>query len=243
MTLSRRTWIVAAGSSLLAPAAAWADRRVAGSGTAATQRRDLASFTGIALGAPFSVVLRQGTRESVEIVADDNLLPLIETKVSGRGRGTLSIGVVRDAQIEPRTPVVVTIDFVKLDAIALGSSGTIAAQGLKLDKLDIAVGGSGKVSLTSLDTSALEVSIGGSGRVTADGQARTLSVNVAGSGRCDLERLVAGDVSVAVVGSGMALVNARNSLSATIAGSGDVRYRGDVTPSSTIIGSGRLKRL
>ena len=244
MPVCRRSFAIAAGAVLLAPTFARADRpAVDGSGTAATQRRDLGSFTGIALGAAFTVMIRQGSREGVEIVADDNLMALIETKVSGRANRTLAIGVVRDARIDPRTPVVVTVDVVKLEDIALGSSGTITASGLKSATLDVALGGSGRIELPSLEVGALEVSIGGSGAIRADGRARKLSVSVAGSGRCNLERLVADDVSVAVVGSGTALVNARTSLSATIAGSGDVHYRGDATPSSTIIGNGRLKRL
>ncbi len=150
----------------------------------------------------------------------------------------------RETRVEPRTPVVVTVDFVRLESLALGSSGTITGQRLHLGKLAAAVGGSGEMRLPALEVATtLEVSVGGSGRIAADGRARSLSVSVAGSGRCDLDRLVAGDVSVAVAGSGTARVHARTSLGATIAGSGDVLYRGDVTPSSTIVGNGRLKRL
>ena len=210
---------------------------------ASRQHRNLASFTSIALGASFSVELRRGAREGIEILADDNLLPLIETRISGRADRTLTIDVARDARIEARTPVVVVVDFVSLDALALGGSGTITGPGLHLERLAVAVGGSGQMRLPALEVATLEMSIGGSGRVTADGRARRLSVSVAGSGRCDLERLVAGAVSVAVVGSGTALVNAAQSLDATIAGSGEVLYRGDVTPTSTVVGNGRLRRL
>ncbi len=244
--IARRRSLIS-GSSLLslAPGLASAGEDVVqGSGLAATQRREVGAFTAVALGAPFSVVLRQGSREGVEIVADGNLMPFIETKISGRGERTLTIGVARDARIDPRTPVVVTIDFVRLDGIALGSSGRITGQGLRLDALSAAIGGSGAILLPALDVATmLDVSIGGSGKVVADGRASKLSVTVAGSGRCDLENLVAGDVSVAIAGSGTARVHALTSLSATIAGSGEILYLGDVSPSSTIIGNGRLKRL
>lgn len=245
MPLSRRLFVAAACGPLLGPASARAFRNtVMGSGVAATQHRDLAGFVSIALGAPFSLVLRQGAREGVEIVADDNLLPLIETRITDRGERTLTIQVPRETRVEPRTPVVVTVVFVKLESLALGSSGTITGQGLHLVRLSAAIGGSGEMRLPALEVATtLEVSVGGSGRIAADGRARSLSVSVAGSGRCDLDRLVAGDVSVAVAGSGAARVHARTSLNVTIAGSGDVLYRGDVTPSTTIVGNGRLKRL
>ncbi len=244
MTVCRRCFVAATGALLLAPALARSEHRVVvGSGVASKQHRDTPPFTSIALGAAFSVELRRGSREGIEIVADDNLLPLIETKISSRADRTLTIDVAREARIEPRTPVVVVVDFVNLDALALGSSGTITGTGLHLEHLAVAVGGSGQMRLPALEVATLDVSIGGSGRLTADGHARQLSVSVAGSGRCDLERLVAGAVSVAVVGSGTVLVNAATSLSATIAGSGEVHYRGDATPTLTVVGNGRLKRL
>jgi putative autotransporter adhesin-like protein len=245
MPLSRRLFVAAACGPLLGPAPAGATgSAVVGSGVAATQRRDIAGFGAVALGSPFSLVLRQGARESVEIVADDNLLALIETRISGGRERTLTIQVRRDTRIAPHTPVVVTVDFVRLESLALGSSGTITGRGLHLGKLTAAIGGSGEIFLPALEVATtLDVSIGGSGRLFADGRTRSLSVSVAGSGRCDLDGLVAGDVSIAVVGSGTARVHARTSLSATIAGSGDVLYRGDVTPSATIVGNGRLRHL
>ncbi|MEO7114445.1 MAG: head GIN domain-containing protein [Caldimonas sp.] len=245
MPLSRRLFVAAACAPLIGPAPASAARdMVVGSGVAATQHRNPAGFSSIALGAPFWLVLRQGTREGIEIVADDNLLPLIETRITGRDERTLTIQLPRETRVEPHTPVVVTVDFVKLESLALGSSGTITGQGLHLVKLAAAVGGSGDMRLSALEVATtFEVSVGGSGRITADGRARSLSARVAGSGRCDLDHLVAGDVSVALAGSGTARVYAQTSLNVTIVGSGDVLYRGEVTPSATLVGNGRLKRL
>ena len=244
MSPCRRFLVVAACALALgSPLVQAAQDPVKGSGVAATQRRDVGAFTTIALGAHFSVVVRPGTRESVEVVADDNLLPLIETIVTGANDRSLTLRVAHEARIEPRTPIVVTVEVVDLRALAVGGSGSIDATGLRLDRLSASIGGSGDIRLPSLEVGKLDVSIGGSGRLAADGRAGRLSVTVAGSGRCDLERLVAGDVSVAVVGSGSAAVHAQTSLHATIAGNGDVLYRGDVRPSASIVGNGRLRRL
>lgn len=243
--LTRRPFLAfAALGGLAAPLFASAADAVRGSGVASTQRRDVGAFSGIALGGPFAVVLRPAAREAIEIVADDNLLPLIETTIRNNGgERSLRIDVAKDARIEPRTKIVVTVDVVRVEHLALGGSGTIDGKAIKSAKLDAAIGGSGAIGLDELDIGELAVAIGGSGTFRANGQARKLKVNVAGSGRCDTERLAAADVAVAVSGSGEARVRADNVLSAAIAGSGDVYHTGAATPQIAIVGSGRVKRI
>jgi hypothetical protein len=243
--LTRRPFLAfAALGGLAGPLLARAADLVRGSGVATTQRRDVGAFTGIALGGPFAVVLRPAARDAIEIVADDNLLPLIETTIRGSGDArSLHIEVAKDARIEPRTKIVVTVDVVRVEHLAVGGSGTIDAKAIKAAKLGAAIGGSGSIGLDELDVGELAVAIGGSGTFRANGQARKLKVNVAGSGRCDTERLAAADVAVAVSGSGDARVRAETSLSAAIAGSGEVYHTGAATPKIAIVGSGRVKRI
>jgi hypothetical protein len=243
--LTRRPFLAfAALGGLAVPLLARAADVVRGAGVVTTQRRDVGTFTGIALGGPFAVVLRPAAREAIEIVADDNLLPLIETTIRGSGdERSLHIEVAKDARIEPRTKIVVTVDVVRVEHLAVGGSGTIDGKTIKAAKLGAAIGGSGSIGLDELDVGELAVAIGGSGAYRANGRARKLKVNVAGSGRCDTERLAAADVAVAVSGSGDARVRADASLSAAIAGSGDVYHTGAATPKIAIVGSGRVKRI
>ena len=246
MSLARRSLLAFAGLGFLPVArlARAAATTVKGSGVATTQRREVGAFVGVALGAPFAVVLRPASREAIEIVADDNLLPLIETKLRGFGNDrTLQIDLARDTRVEPRTPVVVTIDYVRLEALGVGGSGRISAKSMKAPKLDAAIGGSGSIDLADLDAGNLAVAIGGSGAFRADGRARKMSVSIAGSGRCDAERLVADDVAVSVAGSGDTRVRAETALRASIAGSGDVYHSGAATPQVSIAGSGRVRRI
>jgi hypothetical protein len=241
MPLTRRPVLALAGALLLGPRLAFSRDTVRGSGTAAKQRREIGAFSRISLGAPFAVVLRPASREAIEIVADDNVLPLIETTVTGSR--SLQIELAKDVRVEPRTPVVVTVDFVRLDALDVGGSGSISGKAMKAARLDAAIGGSGSIALSELDVGNLAVSIGGSGAFRADGRARQLTVSVGGSGACDTERLATADVSVSIAGSGVARVRAENALSATIAGSGDVYYSGNATPQVSVVGTGRVKRI
>jgi hypothetical protein len=245
MTIARRPFLVLAATGLFSGwrLALGADL-LRGSGVAATQRREIGPFTGVALGASFKVVLRIADREAVEVVADDNVLPLIETRVRGDGQEkTLAIELARNTRIDPRTPIVVTVDVVRLERLALGGSGSIEGKKLKGARLAAAIGGSGSIGLAEIDVDELSVVVGGSGSFRADGRAKTLAVQIGGSGSCDTERLAAAEVSVAVAGSGDARVRADNVLSASIAGSGNVYHRGAAAPQAAIVGSGRIVRL
>jgi Putative auto-transporter adhesin, head GIN domain len=246
MSASRRSLLAATGAGLLlgpGRAFAWGDA-VKGSGVAATQRRDVGTFNAVSPGAPVSVVLRAAARESIEIVGDDNILPLIETRVRGSGaRRSLQIDLPARAQIDPRIPLIVTVDYVGLETIALGGSGHITGDAMKAVKLDASVGGSGSISLTRVSASELSIAIGGSGAFRSDGRTGKLALSIGGSGRCDAERLIADDVSVNLAGSGKARVHADRSLRASIVGSGDLSYSGAATPSVTSVGSGQVKRI
>lgn len=224
----------------LAIAAPHADAATRGSGTVATETRTAADFDGIAINGSMTLEVRQAAREAVSISADDNVLPLIETVVEGR---TLKVRMKRGESVSTRTPIKVSVDVVKLSAVASAGAGDIRIDGLKTPLLKFSVAGSGDAALKALQADALEVSIAGSGNVRGDGMARQVKLSIAGSGDAMLTDLVADDVTVSIAGSGDAKVTANKSLSATVAGSGDVKYRGTAaTVRSSVMGSGTIRK-
>jgi hypothetical protein len=230
-----------ANAGAAAEDASWLSRlfggTTVGSGNVASETRIATGFQEIAVGGSMKVLLRQSSREGVEVSADDNLLPLIETRV---GKGTLHIEVKRNASYSSRNPVVVTVDFIALKGLSLGGSATITGANIKGGKLNVSIGGSGSVKLTDVQLSALDVSIGGSGSFAATGRSPKLTASVGGSGGILTEQLDADDVSVSVAGSGGAVVKANRTLDASVAGSGDVVYSGDAVAKTAKAGSGTV---
>ena len=212
---------------------------VKGSGKLQSEVREVAGFQGVAVKGPMKVVLRQGTREGVEVSADDNLLPLIETTVD---RGVLKIGAKRGTSYSTRNAVTVTVDFVTLKELAVGGSGDVLAQGIKAAALEVAIGGSGSVRFPDLQARTLSLSIGGSGDFETSGRAQKFSIGVGGSGSVRADRLDADDVSVSIGGSGDASVRANRTLDVSVGGSGDVVYSGDAVVKTSIAGSGSVKK-
>ncbi len=217
--------------------------RITGSGNLVTETRPIGSFQAILLRNSMKVVLRQGPREAVAVSADDNLLPLIETRVIDRsGVPTLEITTRPDASFRTRNDMVVTVDAVTLSAISISGSGEVTCDALKTNELKLNLSGTGDINLRKLVAESLVIRVSGSGDVNVAGRAPRASISIAGSGDVDTSALDADEVRVSIAGSGDAKVNAHQTLAVTIAGSGDVAYAGEAAVKTSIAGSGSVRK-
>jgi hypothetical protein len=229
----------------LAPAAAsplgwFAGERVQGNGNVIKQVREVSHFTGLGLGMPGTLEVRQGDTDSLTIETDENFLPLIETVVEN---GTLKIRPVRkELQLDSRHLKFVVVAR-KIDRISVGGSGMVEAEGLKGGKLNFDIGGSGSINLRGVESDSITVALGGSGNLKASGSTEHLHVSVSGSGKVAIGQLAARDAVVSISGSGQAVVWAKQSLTVSVAGSGDVSYYGEPQVAKSVMGSGSVKRL
>ena len=210
---------------------------------AADETRPVGSFEAVSLRGPFKLVLRQAAREAVQVSADAQVLPLVETRVvTSGGLPTLEIATRRGAELPRRAAVTVTVDVASLSALTVAGSGEAQGDALTTKALRVVVAGAGDVKLGQLGTDSLAIKISGSGNVHAGGRSAKLAVDIAGSGDVDTTGLQSDEVAVGIAGSGDAKVDARKTLAVSIAGSGDVVYRGDATLTTSIAGSGRVRR-
>ena len=217
---------------------------VVGSGTLQTETRTITGFQAVALRGAMNLVLRQGASEGVEIRADHNLLPLIETRVVDRaGLPTLEIGGKNNTSWSTRNEMTVTVSLISLKAMTVSGSGDTSCERLKTDALKVSLSGSGNLKLGQLDADALDLRLSGSGDAQTGGTVVRIELAISGSGNADLQHLQADDASVRIAGSGDASVHARRALTVAIAGSGDLSYAGEPTVKSSISGSGSVKRL
>ncbi len=238
-------------AQLIAPAllglALWApDVRadsVRGSGKAATDIRNVAEFQAIGLNGSIDLTVRQGATQSVQVEADDNLLPLLETVVeSGSSGATLQVRWAKGKSLYTRSKVHVTVVVPKLTALAAAGSGDMKVESFNTPTLKLVIAGSSDARMNNLMAGELVVSISGSSDVAANGTAGKVVVSIAGSGDVHLGELKADDVSVTIAGSGDATVNAGKTLDVRIAGSGDVTYTGNATVKSRVAGSGSVTK-
>lgn len=210
-----------------------------GSGHSATETRTVAEFQAIGVSGSMDLVVRQGAAQSVQVQADDNLLPLLETVVEGNG---LQVRWKKGQSIYTRAKVLVTVVVPKLTGLAVAGSGDVRLETFSTPTLQLSLSGSGDARLDALTTEDLGVRISGSGDVSGKGTTGKLKVSIAGSGDVRLSDLRADDVSVSIAGSGDAAVNAQKTLQVSIAGSGDVTYTGNAQVKSSVAGSGSVTR-
>jgi putative autotransporter adhesin-like protein len=174
-----------------------------GSGDAATQRRALPPFSGVALTGANNVVVHVGAKQSVVVHADDNLLRRVTTRVRS---GRLVIGTT-PGDLSARSPMFVTVSVPSLDAIALR--------------------GEGNVAVTGIDSRKLTVALPGAGNVHASGTATKLDVTLSGQGNALLRQLVARDADATLSGDGSIMLTATRRLTADVSGTGTVLYGGN----------------
>lgn len=232
--------LVSAALCTSAQAWSWSKERIAGNGDIATEARDATGFDGVSLAGGFNVVIRQGSGHKLEIKADRNLLPYIETEVDGR---TLRIQPKKGSNISTQTTPSFTIEMPTLRAVSVAGSGTIKVEPMKTGGVEAAIAGSGDIRFANLDAERLTVKVSGSGDIVAVGRAGQASITIAGSGDVKAAEFVADEVKVSIAGSGDAQVQASKKLNVSIAGSGDVKYVGSPEISSSIAGSGKVRRL
>ncbi len=182
--------------------------RTVGSGTSATESRDVpAGVTGVVVRGCADVHVTQGA-PSATVTADDNLLAQITTSADGAS-------FVID----------VTGGFMSAEAPTVAISLPTVT--------DLTVDGAGDVTATGLDSQSLNVSVNGAGDVTVDGSAASVAISVSGAGDVNTSGLTTATATVTLSGAGDVTV-AGASVSVEVSGAGDVTV---VTANASITAS------
>ncbi len=213
-----------------------------GSGNVVSETRPVSGFDAVEVSYPAQVLIRQGSAESLEIEAEDNLLPNLKTRVRN---GRLEVFYRREngKHVNPTKAVKITIVVKDLASVDFTSAGELTIQKLKTDNLDVSLSGAGNLKLESVQVDGLGVNLSGAGSMTASGTADNLDLNISGFGDfkgADLHGKVA---RVNISGAGSATVWVDEDLTAGISGAGSVRYYGSASVSKQISGVGSVNHL
>lgn len=206
------------------------------------ETRQVSGFNGIASGASFAVHVKIDGTESLRIKAEPQALKMIETVVE---HGILEIRIPRDYDWSTRNlgHVDIYISAKSLSSLSLGGSGSITVEGVvKGENVRVSIGGSGAIS-SAVESTSLRVSIAGSGTVTLHGSATRADISISGSGDLKAGELKVDTAEIGIAGSGNCRLEVEKTISAHIAGSGNVLYTGNATVTHvSSAGSGRVTR-
>jgi hypothetical protein len=214
-----------------------ADRGVRGSGTRVTETRAMEGFDRVVISGDFEVRIAAGTPAGLRLEGDDNLLPLVETRVVG---GTLRVRSQRPLRSVRR--IFIEIGAPRLAGVGISGSSDVRVTEVHSPAFDTDISGSGSLQAEG-SFGRLSTSVSGSGSVTGKGTAETIDVDVTGSGDVNLLAIRARSVDVNGSGSGDVAVHVAERLDVSMSGSGDVRYAGSPTVRASMTGSARIRRL
>jgi hypothetical protein len=209
-----------------------------------TEKRELTPFHSVDFRGVGRLILQGGDEQSVEVTAEQSLLPRIRTEVRG---GVLIIAVrwwfgmllrlwdLRSLQVHVRLK--------ELRRLNLSGAGTVESDGrLSFEELDLRLSGAGRISL-ELQSRRVLVGLSGAGSIELSGQTEELELRLSGAGSIEAEGLASKRARVRSSGAGQCRLQVAETLEASLSGVGSVQYRGSPRVESRISGIGRLEAL
>jgi len=172
-----------------------------GSGQIETSKRDVADFDKIDVSGVFEVEVSRGDTYSVEVIADDNLMPLIMTELDG---DTLSIYSDRRISKSSQLRVVITAPNIR----------------------EVKATGVSKVLLKDVQNNALALDASGASKITASGSTASLTVDISGASKVLGSDLVSKEAIVETSGASSADIKVSEALNAQASGASHIRYIG-----------------
>ena len=213
---------------------------VRGSGNIIFESRRVADFNSVDLSGIGMLIIEQGDKESLEISAEENLLPYLRSEVSGNN---LKLGVQEFVNIQPTEDIIYRLTVKDLNTIETSGLGNVEIDSLETNRLFIEISGSGKVSIDDLRVESVTLEISGLGDINLTGKVSDQRVKLSGAGSYQAGNLESSSASVEISGTGNAVVWAIDTLTIELSGAGKVEYYGSPVLNSDISGVGQLKSL
>jgi hypothetical protein len=202
-----------------------------------------AGISAVELNGPIDLSVRYGSSPSLKVRGESRLLGNVDATKEG---AILHIGI-RGMVLRHRRPLQVELVLPSLASITVDGSGESSVNGFSGERIEVrmegpgslhfngrfsqvvaALSGSGELDLNGGGSiERVEAALSGSGEMTIVGGTHELHATASGSGELDARHLRAENVKVGQTGSGRSTVQARQTVAASISGSGDIEVVGN----------------
>jgi len=154
---------------------------IKGSGIASSESREADEFNGVDVGGVFEVEVTAGKEYSVQVQADDNLLPFVKTEVES---GVLHIST--SERVNSHTPLRVVVTAPDIEHLDVSGVSKLSLSGVKNTQLEIHTSGASKLKLEG-ETSDLNVEVSGASKIDAESlKSKTATVDASGASKVTL---------------------------------------------------------
>jgi hypothetical protein len=213
-------------------------KTIEGSGNYVDEVRTVGLFSAIESDGDYDIVVTNDSTQMLTIHAEDNIIPEIETTVSG---GILIIRNRNVKNVIHDNGVSITIAVPLIYSLNMQGSGSIScSESFNPLTATVNISGSGSIDY-AVNCESITATISGSGSMSLAGTTINALHTISGSGDIHAFDFPSEKVQVNISGSGDCEVNVSQQLVATISGSGNVIYMGNPSIISTgISGSGTV---
>lgn len=216
---------------------------VRGSGTLATESREVGDFNAVQLDGAGRLVIIQGESTSLTVEAEDNLIDNLKASVESN---TLKLGYQDNCwqkTLLPTEAILYTLTVTDLNAITFNGAGDLEMENLHTDSLAITINGAAQVSLKNLTADSLKVRINGTGTVNIGGEVVSQDIGIDGAGTVQNGNLKTSQTTVVANGLGIATVWVTDTLNLTFNGGGTLNYYGEPAIIQNINGAANINAL
>jgi len=216
-----------------------------GSGVVVSETREISGFSGVTNTGSFDVYIEPAGEFHVEVKAQENLLSIIETYVSGY---TLHVKTKDGTCFRSNAPVEVHISMPELELLTLSGSGRIFAESAHTPVFECVNSGSGQVVIDTISANDCTAGNSGSGLIRiGEVEATQVGFFQSGSGTID-GGVLHGPSELKIRHSSSGLVKAilygGRTVDGVLSGSGKIELQGDALITNfTLNSSGRFDAL
>ena len=216
---------------------------ITGSGNMISEDREVSGFDRIAVGDGMWLYLTQGDQESLRIEAEDNILPLITSRVSG-DQLVVRVDQANRGRIFSSTgPINVYVTMIDVNRVEISGGGRLETESLVSDGFNLEVSGGGRVNIGSLQTDRFQVNLSGGSHAEISGQVDEMDLTVSGGGGIEAEDMQCRTALIDMSGGGNGTIWVTERLDATLSGGSRMSYYGNPQVSDSISGGGSLRPL
>ncbi len=190
-------------SMLLLVLSSCANHSYTGNGEWTTQSRSVGKFDRINVSGHFRLVYQDHQSQALQVSADSNLLPYIQTTVKN---GELIIDTKPGAQLRASKTITLHLSSESLEQLTAN--------------------GTNEIKLNGLHERWLRVNASGGDRIALQGEVREAVYDCHGFAKIDASNLSTVDTTVKMSGAGEVIARAKEQLDADISGMSKVRYIG-----------------
>lgn len=209
-----------------------------GKGEVVSKSFEVAPFTGVTNGIAADIHLTQAATQSVEVVAQQNIINNLSLEVED---GILNIEFIKK-NVRHYEPININITLPVLSSLNISGSGNMNLTNTfdSCSSVSLNISGSGNIDAGFNASAKTYSTISGSGDINLSGFSPAHDITISGSGSIHAFPFHTYSTSVNISGSGSCELWADSTLSVVISGSGNVYYKGYPAISTTISGSGNV---